>query len=145
MKVKYLYILLLSLLALPMHAQRPNYGKMSSMLRQIAHEQRVNQQRSHKVRSTQSQEVCAFIRIKEDGEQLLRDNHCKILAQYGDIYIASIPLNRLGMLSLDHRVSRIEANRSNSIHTDILANNINALPVYSGYQLPQAYTGKDVV
>ncbi|MBQ1759344.1 MAG: hypothetical protein IIZ94_06650, partial [Prevotella sp.] len=64
MKVKYLYILLVSLLALQMHAQRPNYGKMSSMLRQIAHEQRVNQQRSHKVRSAQSQEVCAFIRIK---------------------------------------------------------------------------------
>ena len=145
MKVKYLYILLLSLFALQIHAQRPNYGKMSSMLRQIAHEQRVNQQRSHKVRSAQSQEVCAFIRIKEDGRQLLKDNHCRILAQYGDIYIASIPLNRLGVLSLDRRVSRIEANRSHSIHTDILASNINALPVYSGYQLPQAYTGKDVV
>lgn len=143
--IRILYIVLLSLLAMPMQAQRPNYGKMSSMLRQIVHEQNHDQVRGRKARSIASQEVCAFVRITQDGDKVLAENACRKLAQFGDIYIASIPINRLRLLSLDRRVARIEANRSSSVHTDILAGNINALPVYRGEQLPQAFTGKDVV
>lgn len=143
--MKLLYTLLLFALALPLQAQRPNYGKMSSMLRQIAHQQNHCQVKGKKARSVNRQEICAFIRITQDADEVLEHHSCRKLAQFGDIYIASIPLNRLNTLSLDNRVTRIEANRTHSVHTDILAGNINALPVYQGEQLPQAYTGKDVV
>lgn len=145
MMIRLLYIFLLSIFVQPVFCQRPNYGKMSSMLRQIAHQQDVAQPHGRKVKNAHAQEVCAFIRITKDADKVLSENACRKLAQFGDIYIASIPVNRLKILSLDSRVTRIEANKGNSIHTDILAGNINALPVYEGYQLPQAYTGKDVV
>ena len=143
--MKLLYTFLLFALTLPLQAQRPNYGKMSSMLRQIAHQQNHCQVKEKKARSVNRQEICAFIRITQDADEVLEHHSCRKLAQFGDIYIASIPLNRLNALSLDNRVTRIEANRTHSVHTDILAGNINALPVYQGEQLPQAYTGKDVV
>ncbi len=143
--MKLLYTFLLFALALPLQAQRPNYGKMSSMLRQIAHQQNHCQVKGKKARSVNRQEICAFIRITQDADEVLEHHSCRKLAQFGDIYIASIPLNRLNALSLDNRVTRIEANRTHSVHTDILAGNINALPVYQGEQLPQAYTGKGVV
>jgi len=143
--MKLLYTFLLFALALPLQAQRPNYGKMSSMLRQIAHQQNHFQVKGKKARSVNRQKICAFIRITQDADEVLERHSCRKLAQFGDIYIASIPLNRLNALSLDNRVTRIEANRTHSVHTDILAGNINALPVYQGEQLPQAYTGKGVV
>ncbi len=143
--MKLLYTFLLFALTLPLQAQRPNYGKMSSMLRQIAHQQNHCQVKGKKARSVNRQEICAFIRITQDADEVLERHSCRKLAQFGDIYIASIPLDRLNALSLDNRVTRIEANRTHSVHTDILAGNINALPVYQGEQLPQAYTGKDVV
>lgn len=143
--VRLLYVFLLVMLSLPLQAQRPSYGKMSSMLRQLVHQQEGMQKHNHRIRNMKSQEVCAFVRITQDADEIFTDNGCRKLAQFGDIYIASIPLNRIKTLSLDSRVKRIEANRSNHIHTDIMANNINALSAYSGFQLPQAYTGKDVV
>ena len=143
--MKLLYTFLLFALTLPLQAQRPNYGKMSSMLRQIAHQQNHCQVKGKKARSVNRQEICAFIRITQDADEVLERHSCRKLAQFGDIYIASIPLSRLNALSHDNRVTRIEANRTHSVHTDILAGNINALPVYQGEQLPQAYTGKGVV
>ncbi len=165
MKKFFLFYIFLGL-SLTMQAQRPNYSKMSSMLRQVVHEHDV-ECRNHEARSNPgysilgqssapslhhspinrhpSQEVCSFIRISQDGDQVLANNQCRKLAQFGDIYIASIPIDRMGILSLDPRVLRIEANRSHNVHTDIAARYVNALPAYEGKDLPQAFTGKDVV
>ena len=161
---RYLLIFILVGIALTMQAQRPNYGKMSSMLRQIVHQQYKDERRkmkdegvvttherklsssiSHISSNNTSPEVCAFIRISHDGDKVLANNQCRKLAQYGDIYIASIPIDRMGVLSLDPRVLRIEANRSHHVLTDITAQYVNALPAYEGMGLPQAFTGKDVV
>ncbi len=89
--------------------------------------------------------VCAFIRITDDADRILRQNGCQKLAQAGNIYIAAIPANRLGALSQERNVSRIEARRGTHALMDSMAIHLNALPVYAGTSLPQAYTGKDVV
>ena len=147
-----LLVFLLTAVFVSMQSQRPQYGKMSTMLRQVVHQQQATHKKrafkytpsTNRHRST-IQEVCSFIRISQDGDEVLANNHCRKLAQYGDIYIASIPIDRMGVLSLDPRVLRIEANRSHQVHTDITAQHVNALPAYEGIGLPQAYTGKDVV
>lgn len=89
--------------------------------------------------------VCAFIRITDDAERILRQNGCQKLAQAGNIYIAAIPADRLGALSQERNVSRIEARRGTHALMDSMAIHLNALPVYAGTSMPQAYTGKDVV
>lgn len=89
--------------------------------------------------------VCAFIRITDDADRILRKNGCQKLAQAGNIYIAAIPADRLGALSQERYVSRIEARRGTHALMDSMAIHLNALPVYAGTSLPQAFTGKDVV
>ena len=92
------------------------------------------------------------MKVAEGGEDILRDSGCRILTQVGDICIADIPLTMIGSLSLDSRILRIEANspltsRSSPLtpQTDSVAWHINALPVYEGQNLPQAYTGRGIV
>ncbi len=89
--------------------------------------------------------VCVFIRITDDADRILRQNGCQKLAQAGNIYIAAIPADRLGALSQERNVNRIEARRGTHALMDSMAIHLNALPVYAGTSLPQAYTGKDVV
>lgn len=90
--------------------------------------------------------LTAFVKVEADGgAQALEDNGCRILARYGDIYIASIPANRIASLASSTSVERIEAGRSCSALMDTTAIIIDALPAYGGEGLPQAYTGEGVV
>ena len=89
--------------------------------------------------------LTAFVRIADDGERVLRDNGCTPLARFSNIYIASIPLNRLGALSLENSVMRIEAGAPCTAQMDTTRMIVNAVDVQEGAGLPQAYTGKGVV
>lgn len=135
-------------------AQSVNYDKLSPMLRRLVRQEygnRVNSRRSQQRQQPQPKTVCAFVRVEPDAVGLLSDNGCRVLAQVGDICIADIPLSQIGRLTLDRRIQRIEAQPSlhkthgNSVQTDSLAWYLNALPVYAGEQLPQAYTGRGIV
>ncbi len=156
MKTKYL-LLLFCLLSIPILAQRPQYGKMSPLLRQLARRsspvplidrrtpatnwmQEYSSLANHKFSS-----VCAFVKVVDDGDEALNEHGCRILANFGQIKIVDIPIRQLGALSLDSRILRMEARQGNSISTDRMASILNALPVYEGQNLPQAFTGKDVV
>ena len=91
-------------------------------------------------------QVCAFVRINgSESEEILGAHGSKSLAHWGDIHIAMIPLSQLTALAAEPAVSRIEANRPCKAQMDTTAIAINAMPVYEGYQLPQAYTGRGVV
>ena len=163
-----LYIIIIGVAQLS--AQGADYGKMSSMVRRIAHslsqqtrpqplpmregsgmfsDRKVTTPLPHReglgVGLSGMGCLCALVRISGDGGKVLREHGCRELACEDDIYIASIPLNRLSELSLDQRVSRIEAGPSAKIQNDSAAVCINVLPVYEGRKLPQAYTGKGVV
>ena len=132
MKRLILSFFVLSLTMLTAVAQRPQLHKLSPMLRQM-------------VAQREAPTVCAFIRITDDADRILSENGCRKLAQAGNIYIAAIPTDRLGALSRERNVSRIEARRGTHALMDSMAIHLNALPVYAGTALPQAYTGKDVV
>ncbi|MBR5689743.1 MAG: S8 family serine peptidase [Prevotella sp.] len=113
-------------------AQKPRLYKMSPMLRQLVVGKNVPQ-------------VCAFVRVKGDAEPIFSRHGCRELARKGDIYIVSIPTDKLSSLSQERAVSRIEARRGNEIHMDSMAIHLNATPIYEGTNLPSAFTGKGVV
>ena len=143
--------LLLLLLALSTHAQqRPQYDKLSSWLRQLVRTEvkakpGLSLSPLPSPRSSSTPSVCAFIRIDGDGEALLSSHGARSLARWGNIHIADIPLPALSALSLEKQVKRIEAHRSHSLTNDSCAVHLRTLPVYAGTELPQPYTGRDVV
>lgn len=144
---KFSIFLFLFHLALIVFAQRPDYLKMSGLVRQAAMENVLHQRQ---LRSPSSPPIrrsilTAFVRIKGDAAKILRANGCRKLSQLGDIYIVSIPLNRLTSLSLHPDVLRIEAGNRACAQMDTTATFVNALPVYVGKELPQGYTGKGVI
>lgn len=146
-----LIIVLLCLLSIPVFAQRPQYGKMSPLLRQLArtsspltpHPSHISHLSSSLFHHPSS--VCAFVKVGDNGEEVLREHGCKVLARIGQVCIADIPVRQLGALSLDARILRMEARQGNCLSTDQMATHLNALPVYAGQNLPQAFTGKGVV
>jgi len=119
---------------------------MSPLLRQLVQAQTAAASRSPFFRSspaTRPSSVCAF--VKATNPATFSDYGCKVLAQAGRVYIVSIPVEELAAMSLDNRVLRMEARQGNSITNDRMPSILNALPAYSGENLPQAYTGRGVV
>ena len=86
--------------------------------------------------------TCAFIEKTDGADSVLFRNDCTIL---GDIVIADVPLSRVGNIASDSRIKRIEAEQGNVLTLDSMALHTDAVPIYEGTGLPQAYTGKDVV
>ena len=90
--------------------------------------------------------LCAFVRILENADATLQAHGCRKLAEFGNIYIANIPLSQLPHLSQCTNVTRIEAGEPCTLTNDTSAIVVNALPAYEGLApLPQAFTGKGVV
>ena len=114
---------------------RPRYEKLSPMLRKMV----------RSPHSSSSPQVFAFVKVKEGGEAALQENGCRLLEQVGDICIAAIPKSRIGALSLDSRILRVEANRGTCALTDTVAQVLNVARVREGVDLPQAFTGRGVV
>ena len=136
-----LQLIVLLLAPLMLQAQRPRYDKMSGMVRRIA----CTMTAATRAASPAVSQLCAFVRAEGHGHSVLSRYGCRVLARFGDIYIASIPVGSLAALSADNSVRRIEAGRSCSVTLDSMALHINAQPAYTGAQLPQAYTGEGVV
>lgn len=125
-------------------AQKADYSKMSSMVRRAIMEQKDMRHRALS-RPYRTPTICAFVKINEDGDQVLQENHCLKLAQFGNIYIASIPMSRLANLSLNKHVARIEAGERSTALMDTTHIIQRIDPLYEGTNLPQAYTGKGVI
>lgn len=130
-------------LATRMFAQSPSASsKMSRMVREAAR----SDMKMRRAKGTGTkQHICAFVKIEGNGEKVLRDNGSKVLAQWGDIYIADIPVNRLNALALCDGVDRIEANEPCSVTVDVAVEKMGADYVRSGMGLPQGYDGTGVV
>ncbi len=141
-------LLLTLLTVLPSAAQRPMWQKMSPFVRQAALE--ATQPVILRSAPTRSQAlphaaITAFVRIGGDGTTLLRRYGCRELMRRGDLYIAQIPLKQLALLSRENAVSRIEAGARPHALMDSTRMQVDALPVYAGTRLPQAYDGTGVV
>lgn len=89
--------------------------------------------------------VCAFVQVADSNADVLTASGCRILAQWGDIFIADMPLSRIEGIAAGPSVCRIEAERGGSVTLDSMSIFTNATPVYEGEHLPQAFTGRGVV
>ena len=140
-------LLLLALFCQSAEAQHCSRAKLSPWLRQLVDVQKNEARRAAKSIPAQGgPAVCAFVRIADDHAQQVFDAyHAQALSQTGNIFIANIPLSELSAMAADPRVSRIEASPLGKVLLDSMSTHLNALPVYAGQGLPQAYTGKDVV
>ena len=127
-------------------AQRPQYAKLSPLLRQLARAEVAASRANHSSLVTHRSSptfVTAFMKVTDS--QTLADYACRELAHVGQVYIAAIPLSQLPAMSDDPRVLRMEARQGTSVTTDRMATILNAVPVYEGLNLPQAFTGQGVV
>ena len=141
-----LYTLLYLLgLVLTLSAQRPQYGKMSPVVRQMVRE--TNAQH-HRVQGRENPKVGSFlVRLAAEtvADEVLSSLGGRSLASVGTIHVVSLPLRQLGRLSQDPRVERIESGQRNQLANDSMPLLLNAIDAYEGVGLPQAYTGKGVV
>lgn len=128
-------------------AQQACMSKLSPMLRQYVMQERADNRQC--IMSKQvyhsSPITTAFVKVSGNGEQILRENGCQVLARWGNICIAFVPMQKVASLSMLPEIKRIEANMNKSCTMDSAVIQTNALPVYEGRNLPQAYTGKGVV
>lgn len=126
-------------------AQTAETGKMSAFVRQALKENLHTRSitRGNDVQAA-AHYILAFIKV-HDGQSLLMKYDCQTYAQWGDIYIANIPLSNLAPLSAEAQVERIEARASAHQLLDTATIVINALPVYEATPVHQAYTGDGVV
>lgn len=118
-------------------------GKMSAYVRKAATSAAgLRKAKSQAVEQRMTVFVCAS---GDAADSVLTANGCQVYDQQGDIFIVSAPVRRLGALASASCVRRIEASASCRLDMDTTTSIINALPVYEGKALPQAYTGRGVV
>ena len=119
-------------------AQTADFRKLSGLARQAALESAAFTRGENHSRT-----LTAF--VKTDNDDILARYGCRQYARWGDIIIASIPLNQLAALSREPSVRRIEAGARASLCVDTAAMIVNALPAYEATPNHAAYTGDGVV
>lgn len=146
---KHILLILSLLLSMNILAQKAEYSKMSSLVRNLARENSsVSSAKGNRANSSRS--VIAFVRT--NNKDILEKNGCTDLASWGDIHIAKIPLSNLCALSTEKDVKRIEAGKSCSPTIDTTRYIVNVAPLQYDYSYPQipdlsiaSHTGKGVV
>lgn len=137
----YLMLLLMALTAVSPMALTA-VAQMQKMSPMVRHAVMKNEQMAHRqtaaAKGTDAQQaglaqangkkMTAFVRTSD--KSILKDNGCKVLAEFGDIYIANIPVNRLRSLASSPAVSRIEANYGRKALLDSTAIMANVCPVW---------------
>ena len=131
-----LLLQVLILFVLGILAQRPNYTKMSPLVREAATDV-IRENRLVRPISIDKYEatITAFAKFSNNAENIIKKYACRQLAKIDDIYILSIPLNQLAGLSNEKNVLRIEAGNGNRVQMDTTVTIVNAVPVYSGQKL----------
>ena len=103
------------LLLVAMAAKSQNSHKLSNLVRKAVATHTMSKLRCKgdvamkDSRQHSNASITAFVRIDGDGECVLAENGCRSLAQFGNIYIAEIPISKIGTLAECALVERIEA------------------------------------
>lgn len=123
--------------------QEAHYGKMSPLVRKVA----MSSASTKRLTSAYDDKLMTvFLSIADpQTDSILAANGCRVFDRNGDIVIATVPVSRLARLSSLAEVRRIEAGKPCQPAMDTTAIVVNAMPVYSGESLPEAFTGRGVV
>lgn len=146
---RYIAMMLLTL-ATSVSAQTGHMGRLSAWLQES-----VRQETAVKTSNTTSSGhradaaamlTTVFVQMKDGiNDELLAQYGCKKYAQLGDIAIVTVPLVKVGALSEQPEVLRVEANDKGHPTLDLVPENTNLLPVYEQTAQHPAFTGKGVV
>lgn len=146
---RYIAMMLLTL-ATSVSAQTGHMGRLSAWLQES-----VRQETAVKTSNTTSSGhradaaamlTTVFVQMKDGiNDELLAQYGCKKYAQLGDIAIVTVPLDKVGALSEQPEVLRVEANDKAHPTLDLVPENTNLLPVYEQTAQYPAFTGKGVV
>ena len=137
-KLRLIILLGLMLRVAALAAQTADFRKLSGLVRQAALESAAFTRGGAYGRT-----ITAF--VKTDNDNILARYGCRRHSRWGDIIIASIPLNQLAALSREPSVRRIEAGPRSSLCVDTAAMAVNVLPAYEATPNHSAYTGDGVV
>ena len=142
--------MMLLTLATSVSAQTGHMGRLSAWLQES-----VRQETAVKTSNTTSSGhradaaamlTTVFVQMKDGiNDELLAQYGCKKYAQLGDIAIVTVPLDKVGALSEQPEVLRVEANDKAHPTLDLVPENTNLLPVYEQTAQHPAFTGKGVV
>lgn len=138
MKRRFLVVMLLTIV-MSVGAQS---DKMSLWLQQTLRQQQHTSRRA----ASDERLITTFVRTADEhAADTLQKHGCHIYAQLGDIFIVTVPLNQLPLLSQHPTVLRIEANPSAHTTLDSVAKVVDILPAYQVTAQHQAFTGRDVI
>lgn len=127
-------------------AQRPALHKMSSFVREAYYAtQSAGSGMTTRATTRRPATLPAFVKLCGSDKSVLERNRCKVLAQYGSLFAAEIPLENLSALSRDSHVLRIESGRRSTTQMDTVCHIVRTPQVYQGLDLPRGYSGKGVV
>lgn len=97
-----------------------------------------------KANGDRSIQALSSLSVSCDTRAFFERHGCCLIDSIGHIYIVSIPLNRVAELSSNDTIARLEAERMPRPTMDVTPQQVNATGIYSGTNLPQAYTGAGV-
>ena len=81
----------------------------------------------------------------DQSSSMLDEYGCQVVDSIGRIFIVKIPYSSLADMAADARIERIEAERMPRPAMDVTPQQINATKIFTGENLPQAFTGRGVV
>ena len=147
LKKSWLAILALTLFPMFMTAQEePTPQKVSPYLRsltRVASEQSI---RRAPAQQAPTIELLAKLASGADEEALAEQYGFEVLSRIGEVLILRMPLTNVVTMAQDEQVMRLEAERMPRPMLDLVPAQIGVDKAQQGAgQLPQAYTGKDVV
>ena len=121
-----------------------NTSKVSSHL--VAMETRFSEKGQSESGVVKTQTVNALVTLARpcDAAAFFVAHGCRLIDNVGRIYIVDIPLNNVAELSNNDTIERIEAERMPRPVMDVTPQQVNATGIYTGDNLPQAFTGAGV-
>lgn len=140
-------IFLLSITFASMAQTKADYSKLSSHLINIVNRDMNSAAKRAPGSNIKNSYILALVTTNDttNSDEVFEEYGCKISDKLDRIYIVNIPIDQLAPLSLDYRIERIEAERMPKPAMDTTPWHINATNIYKGTNLPQAFTGKEVV
>ena len=140
LRIIYLAIMLLN----PVLSWSQNQGKMSSYVRKAVMANKAKSRFAVRKSPFKGDLEGLTALVKTSDIQLLKKYGCKIYANWDDIYIASIPLDKISQLCSYPSIQRIEAGKSCSITNENSAAIVRAKDVWNS-PAPLSATGKGVI
>lgn len=148
--LRLLITLLIYIASVSAFSQKADYAKMSSLVRRMAMEYKVNEDKAKGFQTQNAKEISLMAFVRTNDLPVLEAHGCKVFASLDDIHVAQIPFRSLASLSLSENILRIEAGESCHLQLDttriITHQDKVCLAQKDGYNLSFAgYTGNGVV